>query len=100
MSEQEISFDIIVIDGSHRFECTLEALKFIKKDGLILLDNSDRIEEHRSGKLLRENGFIQIDFSGFGPINGYCWTTSVFVKGSGLYLLNYSNPSPIGGLGN
>jgi hypothetical protein len=100
LSEQKKSFDIIVIDGSHRFECAVHALKFLKKDGIILLDNSDRIEEHRSGKLLRECGFIQIDFSGFGPINGYCWTTSVFVKGSELYLHSYSNPNPIGGLGN
>ena len=31
-------------------------------------------------KKLRDSGLIEVDFSGFGPSNGYVWTTSIFLK--------------------
>jgi hypothetical protein len=98
--DQNKKFDIIVIDGNHRLSCTVESMKMINEDGIILLDNSDRIVEKECCKLLRSNGFIQIDFSGFGPINGYCWSTSLFLKSPKLFSRNYSGPTPIGGLDN
>ena len=54
----------------------------------------------RRVNVLREKGFIQIDFNGFGPINGYCWSTSVFMKTPCLLQRNFAGPSPIGGLNN
>ena len=100
LSRQGRKFDIIVIDGNHRLECTSEAIKMLDSDGLILLDNSDRIIEKECGRLLRANGYIQIDFSGFGPINGYCWTTSIFLKSQKIFLTKFSGPSPLDGLNN
>lgn len=100
LTEQAKMFDIIIIDGNHRMSCTFEAIKWIKDDGIILLDNSDRSIEKECGKVLRNNQFIQIDFSGFGPINGYCWTTSMFLKNARFFQSNYSGPAPVGGLGN
>jgi precorrin-6B methylase 2 len=100
LAAQNTDFDIIVIDGNHRLSCAIEAMKMIKPDGIILLDNSDRLIEKECGKLFRDNGFIQIDFSGFGPINGYCWTTSIFLKSSKLFSENFLGPAPIGGLNN
>lgn len=73
-------FDIIIIDGNHRYECTAEALKKLNSDGIIILDNSDWHEN--SAKLLREADLIEVDMSGFGPINGYTWTTSFFLSRS------------------
>lgn len=100
LPEQNKLFEIVVIDGNWRKPCTIEAMNCLKDDGMIVLDNSDRILEKECGTLLRENGFIQIDFSGFGPINGYCWTTSVFMKNSNLLQRNFTGPKPIGGLKN
>jgi hypothetical protein len=100
LAEQGRKFDIIVIDGNHRLKCTTEAINMIDPDGIILLDNSDRLIEKECGNLLRVNGFIQMDFSGFGPINGYCWTTSIFLKNNKIFLKKYSGPSPINGLAN
>lgn len=76
ISELNIEFDIIVIDASQRFECAIKSIKFLKANGMIILDNSDWFKN--SAKYLRENGFIQADFFGFGPINNYTWTTSIF----------------------
>ena len=76
ISEPGIKFDIIVIDANHRFECIFNAINYLKEDGMIILDNSDWFKN--SAKRLRDSGFIQADFFGFGPINNYTWTTSVF----------------------
>lgn len=100
LTEQTRCFDIVVIDGNYRLNCTVEAMKMVNSDGMILLDNSDRVIEKECGRLLRGGGFIQIDFSGFGPINGYCWTTSIFIKSSKLFFTKFTGPTPVGGLNN
>lgn len=100
LANQGRKFDIIIIDGNHRLKCTSEAINALDSDGLILLDNSDRIIEKECGRLLRSNGYIQMDFSGFGPINGYCWTTSIFLKSQKIFLTKFTGPSPIDGLNN
>jgi hypothetical protein len=69
-------FDIIVIDASQRIECSKIAAKYLASGGLIILDNSDWYKN--SAKIIRENNFIQVDFHGFGPLNNYTWTTSLF----------------------
>jgi hypothetical protein len=95
LAKQGRKFDIIIIDGNHRLKCTEEVLRIIDSDGMVILDNSDRLIEMECGKLLRSNGYIQMDFSGFGPINGYCWTTSIFLKSQKLFINSFSGPSPI-----
>lgn len=98
LSEQCKLFHIIVIDGQWRDRCVSEAIKYLANGGMILLDNSDRIIEKESSKFLREQGFFQIDFSGFGPINGYSWTTSIFMKAPTMLQQDFAGPAPIGGL--
>ena len=71
-------YDVIVIDGEYRYNCTFEALKRIKGGGIIILDNADWFPN--TAKLLRDDGFTQVDFIGAGPINSYAWCTSVFFK--------------------
>lgn len=99
LAEQGQLFDVIVVDGNWRDRCVQEAPGHLRVGGMIVLDNSDRMLEQECGRALRKQGFIQVDFSGFGPINGYCWTTSVFMKTPDLQR-NFRGPSPIGGLQN
>lgn len=82
ISEFEEKFDVIIIDGIRRSECTRiikNYLNFESDEGvMVILDNSDWYKE--SSKFLRnELNLIEIDFHGFGPINNYTWTTSVFI---------------------
>jgi hypothetical protein len=77
--EEPIIFDIVVIDGRWRGDCVkVIGEKVNKKEGfMIILDNSDWYP--KTAKFLREEfDMIQVDFHGFGPINGYTWTTSIF----------------------
>lgn len=91
-------FDIIIVDGNHRFDCAVEALKKLNSDGIIILDNSDW--HAKTAKLLRDADLIEVDMTGFGPINGYTWTTSFFLSRSvKLKPVNQTQPvNDIGGI--
>jgi len=93
-------FDIIIIDGKWRMSCTKAAVNHLKEGGLIILDNSDRAGEKECSAFLRQQGFYQIDFTGFGPINNYCWSTSIFIKAATSMQNGFDGPNPICGLGN
>jgi hypothetical protein len=71
-------FDIIVIDGKYRFECSKKAIQCLSEGGLIILDNSDWFPN--TAKVLRGAGLNQVDFIGAGPINSYAWCTSLFFQ--------------------
>lgn len=76
-------FDLIIIDGKRRIKCgemIYEYLNITSEEGcMIILDNSDWYKD--LAKYLKEKfNFIQIDFHGFGPINNYTWTTSIFLS--------------------
>ncbi len=80
-------YDLIIIDGVYRLACAEASIKYLKKGGFIILDNSDWYR--KTAKYIRSKGFNQIDFSGFGPINYYSWTTSIFLnKDSNIEYLN------------
>lgn len=77
INQYKRKFDIIVIDGILRKECVKIAPKYIKNDGMIILDNSER--HANECKFFRSKGFIQVDFIGFGPIADISWVTSMFL---------------------
>jgi hypothetical protein len=55
---------------------------------MLILDNSDWYPNSVSF-LQGELGWIQADFHGFGPINNYTWTTSVFLNPKRYQELKY-----------
>ena len=69
--------DVIIVDGSHRFACAEAAIQFLAPGGMIILDNSDW--HPKTAAVLRTSGLIQVDFTGFNPINYYVTTTSLFL---------------------
>ncbi len=89
-------WDVIIIDGINRYDCAIEALKRLKEDGLIILDNSDWKE--KTSKLLRDADLIEVDMSGFGPINGYTSTTSFYFSRK-VKLMPAHERQPIHGIG-
>lgn len=95
INEFNKKFDIIIIDGILRGDCLTNALNFINEDGLFIYDNSDR--DPQNCLILRNAGYTQIDFSGFGPINDYTWTTSIFFKQFKFKPLSVQPVIPIGG---
>lgn len=90
-------FDVIYIDSiRYRYEVVLRSIKKLKDGGIIIFDNADWYPN--SVKLLRDEEFLEIDFHGFGPINGYTWTTSIFFReGIKIKRLN-KKILPVGGI--
>lgn len=77
ITKHEQNFDVIIVDGSYRYKCAQVAIKKLNSGGMIILDNSDWWV--KTAKLLRDADLIQVDMTGFGPINHYTWTTSFFL---------------------
>jgi hypothetical protein len=92
------TFDVIVIDGRHRRRCAARVPQLLRPGGLVVLDNADR--HPLTTRMLREMNLAQIDFNGFGPINAYAWTTSLFLPRD--FAIGRRDPTepprPIGGL--
>jgi hypothetical protein len=86
-------FEVYIVDGKYRRECLnhIVNLDVGKKRGsaiMLILDNSDRYPN--TLKFLKEKlGWMQIDFHGFGPINSYTWTTSIFINPARYSELRY-----------
>lgn len=80
LNEPVSNHDIFSIDnhGPFRWHCAEVAASRLKPGGFIILDNSDQCL--KACEVLRTKGFIQIDFTGFSPCNGYAATTSVFFR--------------------
>jgi hypothetical protein len=84
------NFDVYIVDGKNRREC-LEHVVTLGSGVMLILDNSDWYPN--SVSFLQENlGWMQIDFHGFGPINNYTWTTSIFVNPARHAELRYIRP--------
>lgn len=75
-------FDVVVVDGIEHLRpaCAEAALGELSDDGVIVWDNSDRVEFERGMESLRAAGFRQLPFKGLGPTSTTAWETSVVYR--------------------
>ncbi|MDB5273744.1 MAG: FkbM family methyltransferase [Chitinophagaceae bacterium] len=73
-------YDIIIVDGRDRNNCMTEAVKALKPEGVIILDNSERTEYQKGIIHLKEQGFKHLEFEGMSPVTTGSTTTSLFYK--------------------
>jgi len=73
-------FDIIIIDGRERVNCIKNSINFLKKGGIIVLDDSERLEYKEGINFLLENGYKKIDLWGISPGTFYNKCTTIFYK--------------------
>lgn len=101
--EDEIKYDVIIVDGKRRFQCAEASVKALNKGGMIILDDSDRIntsqEYVKAVEILKKANLLQVDFYGFCPMNNYTKTTSVFFSRDFNFESLYK-VQPINGWGN
>lgn len=84
VAEFNNKFDIVIIDGQDRVTCAKNVIGALKKDGVIIWDNSDRTEYQEGYDFLNKNGYKRIDFVGLGPINHYPTSTSIFYQSNNI----------------
>lgn len=96
-------YDVIVIDGRRRAECAACAVKALSAGGMVILDDSDRVntslEYAGAIKNLRQANLLQVDFYGFCPLNNYTKTTSIFFARD-FNFATLSAIQPVNGIGN
>ncbi len=80
ISEYVGRFDIVIMDGRDRVNCSKNCVNSLKKSGVIIWDNSDRDCYKEGYDYLFQKGYKRIDFEGMGPVNVYSWSTSIFYK--------------------
>lgn len=91
-------FDIVVIDGKFRAACTDRFLELSKDSLMLILDNAER-EPAIVERVRKSLQWIEVDFHGFGPINNYTWTTSIFLNPEKIKQIKYKTKlNPISGL--
>ncbi|WP_316807675.1 FkbM family methyltransferase [Pedobacter agri] len=73
-------FDIIIVDGRDRVRCCKYSLEALSKNGVIVLDDSEREVYNPARIFLKEQGFKELSFSGISPGLFYEKATSVFYK--------------------
>ena len=101
--EDNDKYDVIIVDGKCRELCAASAMKALNKGGMIILDDSDRVntsqEYIKAINQLKAGNYIQIDFYGFCPMNNYTKTTSLFLSRDFNFKSQYV-VQPINGWGN
>lgn len=101
--EENLKYDVIVVDGKRRWQCAETAVKAMADGGMIVLDDSDRIntsEEYvKAVDILKKADLLQVDFYGFCPMNAYTKTTSVFFSRNFNFESLYK-VQPVNGWGN
>ena len=66
----ENMFDIIIIDGSDRFQSLKNSLSALKPGGVVILDDTDKIVYDVEQKFLYTHGFKRIGFAGLRALVG------------------------------
>lgn len=101
--EDNKKYDIIIVDGKRRADCARTAVEALNEGGLIILDDSDRINTSKeyvdAVHYLKQADLLQVDFYGFCPMNNYTKTTSLFFSRDFRFPTLYTI-QPINGWGN
>lgn len=78
------NYDVIAIDGKRRLQCAIQALQHLNEGGMIIVDDSDRVntsvEYQQLIAELKAVGLLQVDFFGCCPMNNFTKVTSVFLR--------------------
>jgi len=75
-----IMFDIVVIDGIDRVDCCIKSIDYLKNDGVIIWDDSGRIEYSEGFDCLHKRGFKKLEFEGIRPGNRGVGRTAIFYR--------------------
>lgn len=73
-------FDVIIVDGRDRVNCIKNAIDSLTVNGIIVLDDSERIQYKEAVDFLLSKNFKKIDFWGISPGLFYKKNTTIFYR--------------------
>ncbi len=77
---QPLKFDVILVDGRERVECTKASIAALSPAGVIILDDSDRNEYQAAFPLMHEAGFKNLRISGLKPFSFKREESTIFYR--------------------
>lgn len=80
-------FDLIIIDSAQRLECAIASYYNLAKNGIVILDNSDRENYYKIFNFFADRNFKQLTFSGLGPLRFDLSSTTVFYRSENIFNL-------------
>lgn len=80
IKDKSFKYDIIIIDGISRNECCKISTEFLSETGVIILDDSERLEYKEGIDYIIQKDFKRLDFWGISPGYLYKKNTTVFYK--------------------
>jgi hypothetical protein len=80
ISETGKSYDIVIVDGRDRNNCVMQSERFLKENGILILDNSDRPDYQAGINFLLNKGYKKIDFIGNTSIVAMNSSTTIFYR--------------------
>ncbi|GJQ63492.1 MAG: hypothetical protein SCALA702_25450 [Melioribacteraceae bacterium] len=78
-------YDVIIIDGIDRVNCCKIAPEYLTNQGVIIFDNSNRLDYEEGKKYLFTKGFKEIFFYGNAPVVSIYSCTSIFYKDENVF---------------
>ncbi len=78
-------FDLIVIDSIKRNECAKSCISKLSANGVVLLDNCDRVGYHKIFELFTEFGFKNLVFRGTKPLSTKFSSSCLFYKTDNVF---------------
>jgi len=92
LSEHSYSkYDVIVIDGLHRFEMIEVALNYLNEGGAIICDNA---EGYNFCEGFKDSGLQRVDFFGNAPGTVLPHCTCIYVA-QNSFIMSAENPIPV-----
>jgi len=79
LKEQQ-NYDLILIDGRRRVKCIKNAVQKLSKNGVIILDDSERAKYNEIFPFMQEQGFKHLPFSGIAIGAIHNKSTSIFYR--------------------
>ena len=81
----EEKFDIIAIDSEDRLACSITAYYNLAKNGIVILDNSERENYVVIFDFFYERGFKSLTFTGIGSLRYEKSSTTIFYRTNNIF---------------
>jgi len=73
-------YDIIIVDGMERVDCCINNVDALSPSGIVIIDDTERVEYAKATDFLKEKGFKRLDFWGTAPTVYYFRCTTIFYR--------------------
>lgn len=80
VKQNQVKFDVVVIDSIKRFQCSLASIDVIHEKSIIILDDSERKHYQKIFDFFEQKNFTRMDFFGVAPAQLRMKNTSIFIK--------------------